>query len=323
MSIQSQSHQFERAAASPKKYAPAGPMLSLSEVMPYQSSKPQPLQQIQEAYNLVLGTSFGKWLLDHSNVLAFSTSSSIIEGFVPHSSAMRRARDILAGIEVPNNFKQAIADATLVSYRAVLADMKIRKSLMDWPEGQPAWEDIRALAESTEAVLADTYMLAGYKTKARPIASRETPGNRTVVTLASTSGSTIYINMHPDAWKVPRTALSIVGDIFHEHHHCLQNDLIKAHRAGEIREDHHLHDSLHLLSKAGWIDVLSRKLSSDWHSAIISEKDAYYLSGIFDRYVENDGGDSVIRQKARITLAEKVLHMCGARQFTSSKPSIL
>ncbi|QQG35230.1 MAG: hypothetical protein HYS17_06580 [Micavibrio aeruginosavorus] len=201
-------------------------------------ARSQPLRQLQEAYHIVIGTRFGGWLFEHSEALVFAPPDTIIkEGFAPYSSAMKRARDILIGIEISDLFKQAIADAAWTSYRAVFADMKVRKALMDWPKNQPSWEDVKSLAEHAEAVIAETYVLAGHKTHARPIVPQKDPARNGTVTLASTSGDAIFINMHPDAWlltSTPRTPTSIIGDMFHEHHHCLQRDLIKAHRSGAI-----------------------------------------------------------------------------------------
>lgn len=296
------------------------PSFPTSASSPPAPSRPRPLQQLQEAYSLVLSTNFGKWLLDHSDSLIFASSDTIRNGFMPYSSTMRKARDLLTEIEISDPFKQAIADAVSVSYQAVFSDMNVRRKLMNWPEAQPSWKDIKILAEHTEAVLAETYILAGYKTKARPIASQELPASDGMITLASTSGSTIFINMHPDAWKLPRPATFIIGNIFHEHHHCLQDDLIKAHRSGAISRDHPLYEGLKLLSQAGWMDTLARKLSNDWYKAKICEKDAYHLSEIFEKCADHDGGDHAIKQKARITFGEKILHLCNARRFMPSPP---
>ncbi|QQG35229.1 MAG: hypothetical protein HYS17_06575 [Micavibrio aeruginosavorus] len=80
---------------------------------------------------------------------------------------------------------------------------------------------------------------------------------------------------------------------------------------------------LELLSTAAWIDTLSRKLSDDWYKAMICEKDAHYLSGIFHHYARHDGGDGAIREKARITWQDKVLQIWRKCCLASAKPTML
>lgn len=266
-------------------------------------------QNVWHAYQIVTGTPFGHWLLNNTGPFVFSRSEDIIRGFAPHSTKMQTVKNLLLGIEISDHFKKAITEAVARTYQAVFTDIDVRKDLMDWPD-QPQWEDVQNLAQHAEKIIAETYTLAGHRTHARPITSQNKSAGITLTTLASTTGSNIAINMHPDAWKNPRTPVSLIGNVLHEHHHCLQDTLIKSHRAGKISHSDPIQPDIGLLSYAAWLDTLTRKLTEDWYSAQVCEKDAHYLSTIFQQYAANDGGDQTLKDKARLTYGEQIRYWC-------------